>query len=181
MQNKLKKIIIWRVAAITVIVIEVIVPVAIIDNNTMPGPRRSLHCRSLPSLLSQCFLRRHWRCLHRPTAAASAINVFSVSAAAATYQPLWSWPVAPQKSILVKILLNRKSILVKRHASMARRREHLSAYLRICVSGQQQNHKKIKKNQERIIRHRLKKMFLWVLIRICVSVYFLKKSQPQAS
>jgi hypothetical protein len=24
----------------------------------MPGPRRSLRCRSLPSLLSQCFLRR---------------------------------------------------------------------------------------------------------------------------
>jgi len=40
---------------------------------------------------------------------------------------------------------------------MARRREHLSTYLRICVSGRQQNHKKIKKNQERIIRHRLKK------------------------
>jgi hypothetical protein len=40
---------------------------------------------------------------------------------------------------------------------MARRWEHLSAYLHICISGQQQNHKKIKKNQERIIRHRLKK------------------------
>jgi hypothetical protein len=67
---------------------------------------------------------------------------------------------------------------VKRHASMARRREHLSAYLRICVSGRQQNHKKIKKNQERIIRHCLKKKFLRVLMRICISVYFLKKSQP---
>ncbi len=42
---------------------------------------------------------------------------------------------------------------------MARRREHLSAYLHICVSGRQQNHRKIKKNQERIIRHRLKKKF----------------------
>jgi dephospho-CoA kinase len=40
---------------------------------------------------------------------------------------------------------------------MARRREHLSAYLRICVSGRQQNHKKIEKIQERIIRYRLKK------------------------
>jgi hypothetical protein len=40
---------------------------------------------------------------------------------------------------------------------MARRREHLSAYLRISVSGQQQNHKKSRKNQERIIRHHLKK------------------------
>jgi hypothetical protein len=62
---------------------------------------------------------------------------------------------------------------------MARRQEHLSAYLRICLSGRQQNHKKIKKNQERIIRHHLKKMFLRVLMRICVSAYFLKKSQPQ--
>jgi hypothetical protein len=62
-----------------------------------------------------------------------------------------------KSSVLVKILLNRKSILVKRHTSMARRREHLSVYLRICVSGQEQNHKKIKKNQERIIRHRLNK------------------------
>jgi hypothetical protein len=40
---------------------------------------------------------------------------------------------------------------------MARRQKHLSAYLRICISGRQQNHKNIKKNQERIIRHRLKK------------------------
>jgi hypothetical protein len=40
---------------------------------------------------------------------------------------------------------------------MVRRREHLSAYLRICVSERQQNRKKIKKNQERIIRHQLKK------------------------
>jgi hypothetical protein len=55
---------------------------------------------------------------------------------------------------------------------MARRREHLSAYLRICISGQQQNHKKIEKNQERIIRYNLKKMFLRVLMHICVSVIF---------
>jgi hypothetical protein len=40
---------------------------------------------------------------------------------------------------------------------MARRQEHLTAYLRICISERQQNHKKIKKNQERIISHRLKK------------------------
>ena len=59
---------------------------------------------------------------------------------------------------------------------MARRREHLSAYLRICVSGRQQNNKKIKKNQERIIRHRLKKNVPAgsnAYLRIC---YFLKKS-----
>jgi hypothetical protein len=62
---------------------------------------------------------------------------------------------------------------------MARRREHLTAYLRICISGRQKNHTKNKKNQERIIRHRLKKMFLRVLMRICISVYFLKKSQPK--
>ncbi len=133
-------------AAIVVVVIIVIVPVAVVDNNAMPSPCRSLCCRSLPSLLSQCFLGCHWRCLRHPTAAASAVDAVSVSAAAATYQPPWSWPVAPQKSILVKILLNRKSSLVKRHASMVRRREHLSAYLRICISGGQQNHKKIKKN-----------------------------------
>ncbi len=55
--------------------------------------------------------------------------------------------------------------------------EHLSAYLRICVT------KKSQKIQEIIIRHHLKtvssiwkKRFLRVLMRICVSVYFLKKS-----
>ncbi len=144
-------------AAVVVVLIEVVVPVAIVNNDAMPSPSCSLCRRSLPSLLSRCFLRRHWQCLLRPTAAASAVDAVSVSAAAATYQPPWSWPVAPQNSTLVEILLNSKSIWVKRHASMARRREHLSAYLRICVSGRQQNHKKIKKNQERIIRHRLKK------------------------
>ena len=36
---------------------------------------------------------------------------------------------------------------------MARRREHLSAYLHICISAQQQNHTK---KQEIIIRHHLK-------------------------
>jgi hypothetical protein len=111
--------------------------------------------------------------------AASAIDAVSVSAAAATYQPPWSRPVAPQKSILVKILLNRKSILVKRHASMARRWEHLSAYLRICISGQQQNHKKSRKIKKESLDTVGKKMFLRVLMHICVSVYFLKKSQPK--
>jgi hypothetical protein len=43
-------------AAIIVVVIEVVVPVAIVDNDAMPGPRRSLCCRLLPSLLSRCFL-----------------------------------------------------------------------------------------------------------------------------
>ncbi len=62
---------------------------------------------------------------------------------------------------------------------MARRREHLSAYLCICVSGRQQNHKKIEKIQERIIRYRLKKNVPAgsnAYLRIC---YFLKKSQPK--
>jgi hypothetical protein len=62
---------------------------------------------------------------------------------------------------------------------MARRREHLSAYLRICVSGRQKNHKKIQKNQERIIRYLLKKNVPAgsnAYLRIC---YFLKKSQPK--
>jgi hypothetical protein len=64
---------------------------------------------------------------------------------------------------------------------MARRREHLSAYLRICVSGRQQNHKKIQKNQERIIRYRLKKSVPSgsnAYLRIC---YFLMKSQPDVA
>ena len=39
-----------------VVVILVVVPVAIVDNDAMPGPRRSLRRRSLPSLLSRCFL-----------------------------------------------------------------------------------------------------------------------------
>ena len=58
---------------------------------------------------------------------------------------------------------------------MARRREHLCAYLRIYVSGRQQNHKKIEKNQEKIIRYRLKKNFPAgsnVYLRIC---YFSKE------
>jgi hypothetical protein len=41
-------------------------------------------------LLSRCFLCHHCQCLRRPTAAASAVGVVSVSAAAATYQPPWS-------------------------------------------------------------------------------------------
>ncbi len=64
---------------------------------------------------------------------------------------------------------------------MARRWEHLSAYLRICVSGRQQNHKKIEKIQERIIRYHLKKNVPAgsnAYLRIC---YFLKKSQPNSS
>jgi hypothetical protein len=64
---------------------------------------------------------------------------------------------------------------------MVKRREHLSAYLHICVSGRQQNHKKIEKNQERIIRYRLKKNVPAgsnAYLRIC---YFLKKSQPESN
>ncbi len=38
------------------IVIVVVVPVTIVDNDAMPGPRRSLCRQSLPSLLSRCFL-----------------------------------------------------------------------------------------------------------------------------
>ncbi len=74
-------------AAVVIVVIVVVVPVAIIDNDVMPGPRRSLRSRSLPSLSSRCSLQRHWQCLRRPTAAASAVNAVSVFAAAATYQP----------------------------------------------------------------------------------------------
>ncbi len=43
--------------------------------------------------------------------------------------------------------------------------------MRSCVSGRQQNHKKIKKNQERIIRHCLKKKFPAgsnAYLRICI-------------
>ena len=57
---------------------------------------------------------------------------------------------------------------------MAKRREHLSVYLRICVTGRQHNHEKTPKNQERIIRHRLKKKIpagSYAYLRIC---YFLK-------
>jgi hypothetical protein len=77
-------------AAVIIIVIVVVVPVAVVDNNMMPGLRYSLCSWLLPSLLSRYFLQRHWRCLCRPTAAASAVDAVSVSAAAATYQPPWS-------------------------------------------------------------------------------------------
>jgi hypothetical protein len=77
-------------AAIVIVVIIVIVPVALVNNDAMPSPRCSLCCRSLPSLLSRFFLRRHCRCIRRPTATASAVNAVSVSAAAATYQLPWS-------------------------------------------------------------------------------------------
>jgi hypothetical protein len=43
-------------AAAVVFVIEVIIPVAVVNNDAMPGPRRSLRRRLLPSLLSRCFL-----------------------------------------------------------------------------------------------------------------------------
>ncbi len=52
----------------------------------------------------------------------------------------------------------------------------LSAYLHICANGWQKNHQKSKKETEDTI---FKKMFLRVLMHICVSVYFLKKSQPE--
>jgi hypothetical protein len=39
-------------AAVVIIVIKVIVPVAAVDNDAMPGPRRSLCCQSLLSWLS---------------------------------------------------------------------------------------------------------------------------------
>jgi hypothetical protein len=62
-----------------------------------------------------------------------------------------------------------RSIAILREEGMT---EKIYLRMRSCVSGRQQNHKKIKKNQERIIRHCLKKMFLRVLMRICVSVIF---------
>ncbi len=46
-------------AAVVIIVIEVVVPVAVVNNDAMPSPRCSLRRRSLPSLLSQCFLQHH--------------------------------------------------------------------------------------------------------------------------
>jgi hypothetical protein len=85
-------------SVVTVLVAIVIVkPVVVVNNDAMPGPRRSLHCRSLPSLFS-CFLHCHCWCLCHLTvadsaidaAAASAIDTVSVSAAAAIYQPPWS-------------------------------------------------------------------------------------------
>ncbi len=57
--------------------------------------------------------------------------------------------------------------------------EKIYLHMRSCVSGRQQNHKKIKKNQERIIRHCLKKNVPAgsnAYLRIC---YFLKNSQPK--
>jgi hypothetical protein len=64
---------------------------AIVNDNAVPGPPRRSLCRwSSPSLLSRCFLHRHCHCLHRPTAAASAINVVAISPAAATYLLPWS-------------------------------------------------------------------------------------------
>ena len=99
--------------------IVVVVPVAVADNQAMPGPRHSPCRQSLHLFLSQCFLCHHCQRLHHLTAAASTVGVVSVSAAAATYQPPWSWLVTAQKSILFDILLNRKkTILVRRHAAM---------------------------------------------------------------
>ena len=147
------------------------VPVALVDNASMPGPRCSLRRRSSLSLLTQCLPHHHCRCLRRPTAAASTVNVdvASVSAAAAAYQPSWSQPVAPQKSILVDILLNRKTILVRRHKSMVRRRDNLSAYLCcICANENSRAPTKSPKNQERTIRHCLKKYSYGFK---CVSAY----------
>ncbi len=90
-----------------VLMIIIVIPVGIVDNNAVPGPHRSLHHRSLPSLLSRWFLHRHCHCLSSPAASASAVDVVTVSAAD-TYLPQWSWPVAPQKSILVDIYLRER-------------------------------------------------------------------------
>ena len=68
-----------------VVMIVIAVPVAVVDNDAVPSPHCSLRRRLSPSLLSQCFLRRHCHCLHFPT----AVNGVAVSAAAATYLPPW--------------------------------------------------------------------------------------------
>jgi hypothetical protein len=87
-------------AAVVIVMIVIIVPATVLNNDVMPGPCRSFHCRSLSSLLSQCFLHRHCRCLRRPTATASTIDAVSVSTAAATYQPP---SFQEQKKGLIKI------------------------------------------------------------------------------
>jgi hypothetical protein len=76
-------------------------------------------------------------------------------------------PVAPQKSILVDIILNRKSILVKRNAHW---QEGGNAYLRIGGSVYLRDKKITKKGNnhwtpsENNDQH-LKKMFRQVLMR----------------
>jgi hypothetical protein len=69
---------------------------------------------------------------------------------------------------------------------MARRREHISAYLRICVSAYlcscvQKNHKKTGNNHwkpsENNNQH-LKKIFGRVLMRSCIAGMFLKSCHP---
>jgi hypothetical protein len=61
---------------------------------------------------------------------------------------------------------------------MARRREHLSAYLRICISGRQQNHKKSRKIKKESLDTVQKNVPAGsnAYMRI---YYFLKKSQPK--
>ncbi len=57
-----------------------------------------------------------------------------------------------------------------------------NTYLRICVSaylGDNKITKKSRKIKKESLDTIWKKMFLRVLMRICVSVYFLKKSQPK--
>jgi hypothetical protein len=50
----------------------------------------------------------------------------------------------------------------------------------ICVNVNSKVPTKSPKKQEGNRRHHLKKLFLWVLMHICISVNFLKKSQPEA-
>ena len=45
-------IVLMATVALIVVVIIVVVPVAVVDNDAMPGPHRSLRCRLSPSLLS---------------------------------------------------------------------------------------------------------------------------------
>jgi hypothetical protein len=153
-----------------VVVIKVIVPVAAVNNDSLSPviavmvvpmfPPTPLTVSPPPH--GRCFCRQCGLCFHGCCHLPATMIMTCCSA----------------KVYFSKNILNRQSTLVKRHASIARRREHLSAYQRICISGRQQNHKIIKKNQERIIRHRLKKNVLAgsnAYLRIC---NFLKKSKP---
>jgi hypothetical protein len=77
-----------------VVVIVVVVPVAIVDNDVMPGLRRSLCRRSLLSLLSQCFL---------------------VGVSAAQRRPLFPPSMWPLLSLSMRSLFPRLLPLTSRH------------------------------------------------------------------
>jgi hypothetical protein len=121
---------ILAVAAIAMIV--EVLPVAVIDDNAMPGPHCHLCCQLLPSLLSCCFCHHHCcQYLRGPADAASPVNMASFSCGAVMVMNY----CRDSQAYFRKYFIEQVNYF----------RQFLSAYLHICVSTNFKGNKKKKK------------------------------------